>query len=72
MLGEGNTVQDCLRVANLKEGFYGAVILAPTAILIVFDVLNDASLDGVLMDVALRQEGQVSVSQWREDTSRVA
>ena len=53
--GEGDAVEHGLGVADLEDGFYCAVKLAPGAVVVVFDVFYDAGLDGVLVDVA--QEG---------------
>jgi hypothetical protein len=41
----------------LEDGLYSAIIFAPRAIFVILDVLNNASLDWVLMDIA--QEGGI-------------
>ena len=46
-LGEGDSVEHGPGVADLEDGFYGAVELAPGTVVVVFDVVYDTCLDGV-------------------------
>ena len=46
-LGKGYAVEHRLGVANLKDGFNTAVILAPGAVLIFFDMFNNTGFDRV-------------------------
>ena len=39
---EGNTIQDSLRIANLKNWVNSSFVLTPATVFVVFDAFNDS------------------------------